>query len=202
MTPREREGRLADAVAHFSRAATLRPADARIRTDLDRALARQGRPDEAARELQIAVRLDPGFADARLTLGGVLFAEGRTEEALARYRAAARLHPDSAAIHYNLAQALAGLGRSPRPPASTGPRSRSSRGSPTRARAWSSCFSGWGRRARARTRDPRLVAWICAPGRAPGALGRAEFAREAREFLCYDSGLESRKRRRRPPGHR
>ena len=114
-------GRLAEALAHFRRAAALAPRDERMPFNLGNALGRASRPAEAAAAYQRALAINPDFPDAHVNLGTLLSSRGRYKEALPHFERAAELAPESPFMQNNLGSALAALGRfsggpSSRPP--------------------------------------------------------------------------------------
>jgi Flp pilus assembly protein TadD len=107
------QGRLDDAVASFSRAASIDPTNADTRVNLCAALHKLGRFEDAVREGRAAVRLRPQQADAHTNLAAALEALGRAEESASEYAEAVRLTPASGEAHANLGRALLALkGRS------------------------------------------------------------------------------------------
>jgi tetratricopeptide (TPR) repeat protein len=105
------QGRLSEAISHFSEAVRLKPDSADAHYNLGMALARQGRTDEAIASFSQAVRIKPDSADTNYDLGLSLARQGRIDEAIASFSEAARLKPDFAAAHLNLGLALAGQGK-------------------------------------------------------------------------------------------
>jgi predicted RNA-binding protein YlqC (UPF0109 family) len=108
---------------------------------------REGRLADAVRHFWQAAALRPADARIRTDLGRALARQGRLAEAV---RELETVRPARSGVRTTIWRKPwpAWIG-SPRPSTTTGPRSRSSRGSPKRARAWSGCFRGWGRRPRA-----------------------------------------------------
>ena len=100
------QGRLDEAVAHFSRAASIDPNNADTRVNLCAALQRLGRFEEAVREGRAAVRLRPEQADAHTNLAVALEALGRSAEAAREYGEVVRLTPASGEAHANLGRVL------------------------------------------------------------------------------------------------
>jgi tetratricopeptide (TPR) repeat protein len=105
------QGRLDEAVAHFTEAVRIRPGSPEAHRNLWLALSDQGKFDEAVASLSEAVRLDPGRADNQAELGFALTRLGKTEEAIPHYLEALRLKPDSAEVHNALGCALSGGGK-------------------------------------------------------------------------------------------
>ena len=106
-----REGRVDEALAHYTAAVHYRPGYALGHGSLGLALARQGRFDDAIAHYAEALRLDPGLANAHYNLGLALARLGRDAEALPHFEEAVRLKPDSAETRRVLAAALAAAGR-------------------------------------------------------------------------------------------
>jgi tetratricopeptide (TPR) repeat protein len=106
-----RQGRLDEAEAHFSHAATLRPDNDKARYDLGVVLSRQGRAQEAIEAYIEALQINPDHSEAHNNLGNVLASLERYEEAALHFSEALRIVPGHAEIHNNLANALASQGR-------------------------------------------------------------------------------------------
>jgi len=107
----EKQGRLEEALAHFSEAVRVRPDFAEAQHNLGKALAKAGRYDEALSALAAAVRFDPGNAAVHSDLAIVLAGLGRLDEAITRYSEALRIDPARAQVHNALGVALAGVKR-------------------------------------------------------------------------------------------
>ena len=107
----EQQGRAADALASFERAAPLNPDFAEARSNLGAALAKSGRVEEAAEHFLAAVSLTPESAESVVGLAGVRLTQGRNEEALKLYQQAVALQPDLAEAHAGIGSAAAALGR-------------------------------------------------------------------------------------------
>lgn len=67
-----RLGRLADAIAHYQTALSLKPDYPEAHTNLGNAFLRSGRPAEAVAEYRTALQLTPGYAPARENLSYAL----------------------------------------------------------------------------------------------------------------------------------
>jgi protein O-mannosyl-transferase len=100
------QGRLEEAVAQFSRAATIDPNNADTRINLCASLQKLGRFEDAVREGRAAVRLRPQQADAHTNLAAALEAMGRSEESASEYAEVVRLTPGSGEAHANLGRTL------------------------------------------------------------------------------------------------
>jgi tetratricopeptide (TPR) repeat protein len=105
------QGRLDEAVAHFTEAVRIKPGSPEAHRDLWLALSDQGKLDEAVASLSETVRLNPESADDQAELGFALSRLGKTEEAIPHYLEALRLNPDSAEVHNSLGCALSGGGK-------------------------------------------------------------------------------------------
>ena len=102
-------GRNAEALVHFDRARSIRPAPSE--NSIGSVLATQGRLDEAVAHYREAVRLDPRYADAYNNLGVLLARQGNRAEARRQYQEALRHRPRHADALYNLARLEAADGR-------------------------------------------------------------------------------------------
>lgn len=101
------EGKAAEALAQFSRAAQLNPASVAAHDGEGQALAREGQLPEAMGAFQGALRLNPDLLDALLGIGNVLLSQNRAAEAIPYYMKAAQLQPRTAQVHNGLGSALA-----------------------------------------------------------------------------------------------
>jgi tetratricopeptide (TPR) repeat protein len=106
-----RQGRLAEAEAHYHSALGHRPDLPEAWTNLGLVRMALGAHDEAETCHREALRLDPAFADAHNNLGVVHYQLGRVAEAENCFRGGLRLNPDYAGAQLNLAVALQALGR-------------------------------------------------------------------------------------------
>jgi tetratricopeptide (TPR) repeat protein len=106
-----KEGRLASATAHFSRALEIKPNYFEGRTQLADLLRAQQKLDEAILQYAEALRWNPAYADALNGLGAALVLQGKPQEGLAQLDRAVQLNPQllSARVHRGLA--LSSLGR-------------------------------------------------------------------------------------------
>jgi tetratricopeptide (TPR) repeat protein len=86
----------------YEKAVSLRPDDARLRSDLAFLYFGVGRLADARAGLMEALRLTPHLASAHYALATVLLAEKRVAEAEQHLREALRLKPEFAAAHVNL----------------------------------------------------------------------------------------------------
>ncbi|MGD8995253.1 MAG: tetratricopeptide repeat protein [Syntrophobacterales bacterium] len=104
------DGRLNEAISHYSEALRLKPGAFEVHNNLANALAAQGSVNEAIQHYFEALRLEPDYDKAHNNLGNVLAGTGRGEEAIIHYSEAIKINPDYAGAHYNLANALAAQG--------------------------------------------------------------------------------------------
>ena len=105
------QGRLDEAAANFTQAATLKPGWTWAHLNLGLALAEQGRLDEAIVSYRRALALMPGNADAHFKLANALHAQNRYEEAVTSFERVIALKPNHAAAYNNLGATLKALGR-------------------------------------------------------------------------------------------
>ena len=105
------QGRLEDAIGHFSKAFQYKPNSAGLHNNLANALANQGKLDEAIAHYTKALQLRPNYADAYTNLGVALAGQGRFKEAIFNYSEALRIKPNSAQAHNNLAVLLTNTGK-------------------------------------------------------------------------------------------
>jgi Zn-dependent membrane protease YugP/tetratricopeptide (TPR) repeat protein len=87
------QGRLAEAVAAYTRALALNPRLPQAYANRGAAFAGSGQLDEALADLDASVRLDPTSAAAHACRGGVRFRRGEYDAALADYDRARQLAP-------------------------------------------------------------------------------------------------------------
>jgi tetratricopeptide (TPR) repeat protein len=107
----DKEGRLDEAVVHYSEALRIKPDFAEGHYNLGLALGKQGRLDEAAAQYSEALRIKPDYALAHNNLGLTLASQGRLDEAVAQYYEALRIEPDCAEAHCNLGMAFGTRGK-------------------------------------------------------------------------------------------
>jgi Flp pilus assembly protein TadD len=104
------DGRLNEAISHYSEALRLKSDASEVHNNLANALAAQGSVDEAIEHYFEALRLEPDYDKAHNNLGNVLASKGKVEEAINHYSEAIKINPDYAGAHYNLANVLAAQG--------------------------------------------------------------------------------------------
>jgi len=107
----EEQGRIAEAVTHYSEAARARPMAARLQNNLGAALVKQGRVEEALECFLKAVQLNPNYADGHNNLGVVYFEQGRINDAVFHFSEAQRIDPRNVEAHKNMGLALVRQGK-------------------------------------------------------------------------------------------
>jgi tetratricopeptide (TPR) repeat protein len=101
------QGKVDEAIKHYSEALRINPDFVEARNNLGSALLEQGRIAEAAHHYSEALRIDPDSADAHMNLGIAMASQGRTSEAMAHLLQALKQRPDYEKAHYNLGLILA-----------------------------------------------------------------------------------------------
>ncbi len=107
----QRQGRLDEAIKHYSEALRLKPDLEEAHNNLGSALEKRGRIDEAIKHYLEALRLKPDLEAAHNNLGNALEKQGRIDEAIKHYLEALRLKPDYVEAHTNLGNTLQKQGR-------------------------------------------------------------------------------------------
>jgi tetratricopeptide (TPR) repeat protein len=105
------QGKLDEAIAHYSEALRINPAYAEAHNNLGNALTTQGKLDEAIAHYSEALRINPNSAQAHNNLGNALARQGKLDEAIAHYSEALRIYPADAEAHNNLGYALTTQGK-------------------------------------------------------------------------------------------
>ena len=100
------QGRMAEAVNHYSESLRLNPNYADTHYNMGIALSALKKSEEAARHYREALRIDPNDFQAYNNLGNTLFLQGEIDEAINHYRSALRIKPQYAMAHKNLGAAL------------------------------------------------------------------------------------------------
>jgi protein O-mannosyl-transferase len=101
-----KQGRKAEAAAHFAEASRLAPAFPNGHNNLGLILSEQGRTDEAIAEYRKALDRDPRYVQAHINLGNALHKKGLLQDAIEEFTRAVQLAPDSAAARANLGTVL------------------------------------------------------------------------------------------------
>ena len=104
------QGRLAEAVVHYSKALQLDPRFPARHRNLGDALASQGKFDEAVVHYSKALQLDPSSAETHNNLGVALAGQGKFADAIVHYSQALKLNPNNTEAQNNLRVALVGQG--------------------------------------------------------------------------------------------
>jgi tetratricopeptide (TPR) repeat protein len=105
------QGRMEEAVAHYSKALWIKPEYADARINLGLALEKQGRIDEAIDHFVQVLRTKPDHVGARFNLGNVLMDQGRIDVAGQHYLEVLRLKPDHVEARNNLGKVIYKQGR-------------------------------------------------------------------------------------------
>jgi protein O-mannosyl-transferase len=105
------EGRLDEAITHYTEAVRIRPGYAEAHNNLGLALTRQGRIDEAIPHYTEALRLLPDYFEAHSNLGAALAGTGRYADAINHFSIAVRLQPEQPQARQNLVRAHYEFGR-------------------------------------------------------------------------------------------
>jgi tetratricopeptide (TPR) repeat protein len=110
---RSHQNRIDEAIAHYSEAVRLAPAEAEWHVNLGLLLVRKGEIALAAESFDRAVRLRPQDAESFNNLGAMQARLNRTTEAVAAYTRALEIRPTYALARRNLGLALATQGDVP-----------------------------------------------------------------------------------------
>ncbi len=102
-----KNGRSAEAVAHYQTTLELHPGYIRALTNLGTVLAMAGNLNSALVHFREAVQIDPAYAVARNDLGMTLARLGRLDDAIAEFRSAIRIEPGYQLARDNLEKAEA-----------------------------------------------------------------------------------------------
>src|SRR5437867_2729468 len=105
------EGKLTEAIEHYTTALRIKPDYADAHINLGIALAQQGKLAEASEHYQQALHLKPDSAEAHTNWGLALAQQGKLAEAIDHYRQALQIKPESAEVHIIWGTALAERGR-------------------------------------------------------------------------------------------
>ncbi|MDM8551658.1 tetratricopeptide repeat protein [Desulfobacterales bacterium HSG2] len=100
------QGRLSEAVSHYSEVLRINPNHARAHNNIGIVLTKQDKTDEAIRHFSRALRSDPDYTEAHYNMGIALANQGKTDEAIRYYLQALRLDPDDPEVCNNLGAAL------------------------------------------------------------------------------------------------
>ena len=107
------QGKLEEAIAHYSEALRIKADSADAHNNLGVALADQGKLEEAIAHYSEALRIQPDYADAHNNLGVALADQGKLDEAIAHFSEALRIKPDYIKARDNLRLTLVSRGNRP-----------------------------------------------------------------------------------------
>jgi len=105
------QGKIQEAIAHYTEALRIDPHFALAHYNLGVALAKQGNIEEAIAHYTEALKVNPNHADAHNNLGVILARQGKNHEAINHFAEALRIKPERIEIYINLANSLSGLGK-------------------------------------------------------------------------------------------
>ena len=100
------QGKMSEAIAHYSEAVRIKPASADAHSNLANLLVSAGRVPEAIAHYTEALRISPGLPEGHNNLGNAFANIGKTDDAIAESSEALRISPNHADAHYNLAVML------------------------------------------------------------------------------------------------
>src|SRR5712691_2460677 len=106
-----RQGKLTEAVEHYTTALRVKPDYAEAHNNVGTALADQGKLAEAIDHYRQALQSKPDSAQAHTSWGLALARQGKMEEAIGHYRQALQSKPNYAEAHNNVGAALADQGK-------------------------------------------------------------------------------------------
>jgi tetratricopeptide (TPR) repeat protein len=104
------QGRLEEAISHYSEALRIKPDYANAHNNLGNALTKQGSLKEAISHYSKALHIKPDYDLAHINLGVALVKQGKLKEAVNHYSEALHIKPVFAEAHYNLGNAMAEQG--------------------------------------------------------------------------------------------
>jgi tetratricopeptide (TPR) repeat protein len=102
----EKQGRLTEAIGHFSEALRINPLYTASRNSLGLALEAQGRIDEAIQQYLEVLKVDPEYKEAHNNLGAAWLNQGKIQDAIRHFSEALRLDAGYADAHNNLGIAM------------------------------------------------------------------------------------------------
>ncbi|MGA1825341.1 MAG: tetratricopeptide repeat protein [bacterium] len=106
----DEQGRLVDAMKHYSEAVRIRPTYTEAHNNLGVALARQGKHMEAVKHYLKVLRIKPDDENVYNNLGIAYAQQDHLEEAIFYFKKALCINPDYADVHRNLGVALINRG--------------------------------------------------------------------------------------------
>jgi Tfp pilus assembly protein PilF len=105
------EGKLQEAISHYTEAMRINPNFVEGHNNMGNALFRQGKTEEAITHYRNALRYTLDYADVHNNLGVALAHQGKIQEAAPHFSEALRINPDYAEAHNNLGALLAQQGK-------------------------------------------------------------------------------------------
>ena len=96
------QGKLDEAIVHYSRALQIDPKYIKVHNNLGNTLARQGNVKGALSHYYEALRIDPNYAGVYFNIGKIFFNQGKIRKAIVNYREAIRINPNMTQALYNL----------------------------------------------------------------------------------------------------
>ncbi len=105
------QGKLEEAIVHYSKALSIKPNYAEAYNKLGLALAAQGKLNEAVANYSKALSIKPDYAKAHNNLGLALAKQGKMEEASSHFSKALSIEPNYAEAHNNIGLVLADQGK-------------------------------------------------------------------------------------------
>ena len=104
------EGRLTDAIDHFTKAVEINPKFELAYLNLGVALSRQGKIDEAIRSYTRALQVKPDYVVAYNNLGNALYRQGKYQKAISNYLQAMQIDPNYEEAYNGIGAVLIRLG--------------------------------------------------------------------------------------------
>jgi len=96
------QGKIQEAIAHYTEALRIKPEYAEAHNNLGFVLAQQGKIQEAIAHYTEALRIKPDYPTAHTNLGIILAQQGRNQEAITHFVEALRIKPEYAEAHFSL----------------------------------------------------------------------------------------------------
>jgi len=104
------QGKIEEAIGHYSAALSIKPNFVISHNNLGIALLQRGDVEQAITHFSAALHYEPHFPEAHNNLGLALARQGHVDRAIDEYLEAIRLKPDYPEAHNNLGNALASRG--------------------------------------------------------------------------------------------
>ena len=100
------QGKIAEAIRHYSEALRINPNYEKAHNNLGIALKDEGRVDEAIDHYLQALRIKPDFEEAHNNLGNAFLKQGKAAKAIKHFKEALRLNPEFTDAYNSLGTAL------------------------------------------------------------------------------------------------